>query len=409
MELKKINRILKDNDFIHTSGTDEEMKVAQYLKACCEEMGVQANLLPFPVAMADVKSASLTVNGKEIPCKGYKLCGSGEVEAPFLYLPNTDRVSLDKVQGKIVMIDTGMTHFLYQDLLKNGAVGFITYDGNFAYADEDIDAKELRPYVSLGKKILGVNVNAKYAKKIVESAPETVKIAVEQDEFDGESHNVEAVIPGETEQSVILSAHYDTTPLSRGSYDNLTGCITLLCVMEDILKHGKPHYTVRFLFCGSEERGLLGSKAYTNEKGEQLKDYVLNINLDMVGTVMGKFIACVSAEDKLVSYIEYMAAELGWGINARTGVYSSDSTPFADHGVPALSFARLAPSSQATIHNRYDTPAVLSAKQIRKDAAFVSAFTRRMAYAAVCPVGRTIPDRVKTELDEYLNRKRKQA
>lgn len=73
MELKKINRILKDNDFIHTSGTDEEMKVAQYLKACCEEMGVQANLLPFPVAMADVKSASLTVNGKEIPCKGYKL------------------------------------------------------------------------------------------------------------------------------------------------------------------------------------------------------------------------------------------------------------------------------------------------------------------------------------------------
>jgi len=305
------------------------------------------------------------------------------------------------------MIDTGMSHFLYQDLLANGAAGFITYDGNVSFADEDIDAKELRPYVSLGKKIPGVNVNAKYAKKIVEAAPETVKIAVTQNEYAGESRNVEAVIPGETDQSIILSAHYDTTPLSRGSYDNMTGCIALLGVMEDILKHGKPRYTVRFLFCGSEERGLLGSKAYTDAKGDLLKDYVLNINLDMVGTVMGKFIACVSAEEKLVSYIEYMGAEMGWGISARMGVYSSDSTPFADKGVPALSFARLAPSSQATIHNRYDTAAVLSAKQLQKDAEFVAAFTRRMAYAAYCPVGREIPDKVKGELDEYLNRKRK--
>ncbi|MBO2518013.1 MAG: hypothetical protein CW338_12220, partial [Clostridiales bacterium] len=210
MELKKINRILKDTDFIHTSGTAEELKVAEYLKKCCEDLGVQADILPFPVDMADVQSASLTVKGKAVPCRGYKLCGSGEIEAPFLYLPNTDKASLSKVNGRIVMIDTGMSHFLYQDLLANGAAGFITYDGNVSFADEDIDAKELRPYVSLGKKIPGVNVNAKYAKKIVEAAPETVKIAVTQNEYAGESRNVEAVIPGETDQSIILSAHYDT-------------------------------------------------------------------------------------------------------------------------------------------------------------------------------------------------------
>ena len=122
---------------------------------------------------------------------------------------------------------------------------------------------------------------------------------------------------------------------------------------------------------------------------------------------MGKFIACVSAEDKLVYYIEYLAAQLGWGMNARQDVYSSDSTPFADKGVPALSFARLAPRSQATIHNRYDTKEILSPDQIMEDIGFMAEFTLNMASAVNCPVSREIPDSVKTKLDEYLLRKRR--
>ena len=30
-----------------------------------------------------------------------------------------------------------------------------------------------------------------------------------------------------------------------------------------------------------------------------VKDCVLNINLDMIGCIMGKFISCVTAEEKL--------------------------------------------------------------------------------------------------------------
>ena len=45
--------------------------------------------------------------------------------------------------------------------------------------------------------------------------------------------------------------------------------------------------------------------------------------------------------------------------------------------------------------------------QMEKDVAFIAAFTCRMANAAVCPVSREIPEKVKTELAEYLFRKRK--
>lgn len=407
MNQRQIRQLLKEMDHPRVSGTAEELAAAERLRAACEELGARAWLESFPVELANVSAASLTADGREVPCKGYKLCGSGTVEAPLCYLPNTEPAALARVKGKIVLLDSGVSYFLYQDLLKYGALGFITYDGNVRYADSDIDFKELRPYVSEGKKTLGVNVNAKEAFRLVKDGVKTVRITVEQEEYAGESHNVVAELPGETEEWLVLTAHYDSTPLSRGLYDNMTGCIGLLETLE-ALRGTKHRYGLRFIFCGSEERGLLGSKAWVRDHEAELDKAALNVNLDMIGSVMGPFAACCTAEDGLVSYIRYLSGELGWPVKVWQGVYSSDSTPFADKGVPALSFARLAPQSQATIHNRYDTAAVLSAEQLQKDGAFIAEFTRRMADAAPCPVKREIPEKVKGQLDEYLNRKRKE-
>ena len=94
------------------------------------------------------------------------------------------------------------------------------------------------------------------------------------------------------------------------------------------------------------------------------------------------------------------------GIRVSQDVYSSDSTPFADKGVPAVSFARISPPNTGTIHNRYDTMALMSGEQMAADIGFLAAFTRRMANAACCPVKRVIPDNVKDKLDIYLCRKR---
>ena len=87
-------------------------------------------------------------------------------------------------------------------------------------------------------------------------------------------------------------------------------------------------------------------------------------------------------------------------------MYSSDSTPFADKGVPALSFARIAPPNTGTIHNSYDTAALMSGRQMCQDIAFIVAFTERMANSHRCPVSREIPDNMKEKLDIYLTRKR---
>ena len=76
--------------------------------------------------------------------------------------------------------------------------------------------------------------------------------------------------------------------------------------------------------------------------------------------------------------------------------------------MPALSFARIAGTNVAPIHGRYDRPGLLRMEQMQKDIDFIAAFTRRMADAALCPVSRELPEKVKKELDEYLFRKRKE-
>ena len=408
MDVKTLEKYFIDTAYIRMGGSEEELKCAKYIKEQCEKLGAEAYLEEFEVDMADMKEAHLFVDGQEITCKGFKMSGSTEVEAPFYYLRNTDKYSLAQCQGKIVMIDGYMGYWIYQDVIENGAVGFITYDGNANYTDEDIDQRELRTYVSKGNVIPGVNINAKQAIRLIEKEPTIAKIVLSQNEYKGKSHNVILDLPGETDEYIVLSAHYDSTSLSQGAYDNMSGSVGLLAIADYFMD--KTHrYGLRFVWCGSEERGLLGSKAYTEAHEEELKKVALNINLDMIGCTMGKFIACCTSEEKLVHFIEYYASVTGFGISVSNDVYSSDSTTFADKGVPALSFARIAPNNTATIHNSYDTMKVMKMEQMQEDVDFIIGFTELMANAKRCPVSKEIPEKMKETLDHYLGRKREKG
>ncbi len=211
MNLKDIKKILNDTDYVRTGGTKEELQAAEYLKAECEKRGASARLETFPVQMAEMKKAVFKADGKEVPCKGYLNSGSAKIEGEFLYLPDTDEASLLKVKDKIVMLDSGIGHFLYKDLLKAGVKGIVTYDGNVNFRDNDIDQKELRAVVHEGVKTPAVNINAKDALKLVKDGVKTASIELKQKEYEGESRNVVAEIPGATDEWIVLTAHYDST------------------------------------------------------------------------------------------------------------------------------------------------------------------------------------------------------
>ncbi len=406
MRSKIIEKIFRDTAYVRMGGSAEEKAVAEYIKGVCADFGCEAYFEEFEVDMADVGRAELYIDGVSVTCRGYMNCGSGEIEGELYYLTGDDKRALAACRDKIVLIDGYLGYWRYRDMLENGAKGFITYDGNVNYADRDIDRRELRSYVSQGEKILGVNINAKDAVNIINNDGKMAKIVIDQDEYKGKSQNVILDLPGESDEMITFTAHYDSTSLSEGAYDNMSGCVGLLSMAEYFSK--KQHKrTLRFIWCGSEERGLLGSKAYCEAHADELERIVLGINIDMIGCIMGKFCSICTAEERLVHYLSYLGDEIGISVSPKQDIHSSDSTPFADKGIPTASFVRRAPQGTATIHNSYDTKKLIKTDNMQKDIAFITAFAERMANAVNCPVERTIPDNMKEKLDEYLLRKRK--
>ena len=406
MTKEQIFKLFEDTTYVRTSGSPAEKQAAERIAEECRKMGLEPHFEEFEVAMSTVHTASLTVDGETVTCRGYRLCGDHDVEAPLHYLPTTDKWELAKCRGKIVITEQPVGYWLYHDLVDAGVLGIITLSGTMFDPHNDIDDKELRPYYSEDtKKLPMVHVHYRDGVELVKRGVKTAHITIGEAPYVGTSQNVIAELPGEIDEWIVLSAHYDSTPLSVGVYDNMTGAIGILGIAEYFTKH--PHRRgLRFMWCGSEERGLLGTKAYVTAHQAELSKIVLNINLDMIGTIMGYLHVICTAEEAATHYVRYFLRELGVPGKADQRVHSSDSAVFALNGVPAFSIAHRTYPGGSEIHTRNDSHAVLSEDSMLRDIETISALADRMANAEILPVSRTIPQNVQEKLDYYFFRKR---
>ena len=103
-----------------------------------------------------------------------------------------------------------------------------------------------------------------------------------------------------------------------------------------------------------------------------------------------------------------MMKETGRAASVREDVYSSDSVPFADNGVPAINFCRFGSYGTAFIHDRRDSLALgyMSAEALDITLQNALEFSRRVINAPVFPIERKISDSMKEKVDKYLFRKK---
>lgn len=113
-----LKSIFENTDFVHASGTKEELQVAEYLKGQFGQLGVKAWLEDFRVAMGDIEEAHLYADGTEIECKAFACCGSGSVEGELYYMPGLDKVSIAGAKDKIVLLDVGGVSFSHTRILS---------------------------------------------------------------------------------------------------------------------------------------------------------------------------------------------------------------------------------------------------------------------------------------------------
>ncbi len=405
---------LKKLSFERMAATQKETEAALLIQNEIEKLGLKVDVEEFMIDLPEIVKAKFEVlepTYKEYEVTGYGMTGSTDengLEAPFYYIGEGRDVDLAKVKGAVVLIHRRMPLNLYKKLLEHKAAGFIVCSGTVYddYDNTDLEWNIMRPLFYDNGKIPGLTIRMKDAHELVLSKATKVRMTLIQNETQKPSRNIITTIEGSSKKDEIiaLTAHYDSVRFSTGAYDNGTGSTTILELLGYFVDN-KPQRTLKFIWCGAEERGLLGSKAYVAKHETELNKYKLCINVDMTGVVIGYDIACCTSEMALVNYINYLGLEQNFSIKANQGVYSSDSTPFADKGVPAVSFARLAPQGGAQIHSRKDVMTFLDSENYYETANFIKEFAKRMDNAAFIPVSKDIPQNMKDEIDYYYLRK----
>ncbi len=406
-------QLLNELNFTRISGSSEEKKAAEILRENVEKAGGVAAIETFEVDGQTVKKAALETKNGSYEVSAYHQCANTPPEgltAPFYYLsaPDSD-VAIQNCEGKIVLINGYLRLKIYEKLLKGKAVGFITFDGDLRDEATDLKHRELRGPLREKGNIPGVHMTVQNAMKLVLENPDTITMKTSQDTYMISSQNTISDIVGtkHPQQVIVLTAHYDSVEYSKGVYDNGAGSVILMELYHHFMEN-KPDRTLRFIWCGSEERGLLGSKAYCKSHSNELENILFNINVDVAGPVLGTDSAAVTGPESCVHYIEYMAREIGAELVVKQDIYSSDCMPFADQGIPAVSFCRFGGPGMAYIHNRYDQLFFMDSKNLIHTTEFVQYFAERIANAYTFPIPREMPENMVKKIDEYLFKKKEQ-
>ena len=170
------------------------------------------------------------------------------------------------------------------------------------------------------------------------------------------ARNVLGYLPGETDEYVIVGAHYDHLGLGDqsslspsqigephvGADDNASGTAGVIelarvfAAERDSLQRG-----ILFMAFAGEEIGLLGSAHWVNHPTRPLEDAVAMMNMDMIGRINDSkaYVGGVGTGTTFKELLQRTAADAGFEIDYSVSGYSaSDHTSFVGKQIPVLFF-----------------------------------------------------------------------
>lgn len=294
-----------------------------------------------------------------------------------------------------------------------GAVGFIVViegDDEFGTTMKRFGRYMKRPGLKLGGRdnesdkmlIVGKEmVSWMYDKEYAEINPgDKVQIIFNADYLDKPigTENVLGYLKGteKPDELIIITSHYDhigitNGQINNGADDDGSGTVTVLELAEAFVEASKknkgPKRSILFMTVTGEEKGLLGSRYYTDtDPVFPLENTVVNLNIDMVGRVDEKhdgnpnYIYLIGA-DKLSQELHdlsenanktYTQLELDYTYNDENDpnrfYYRSDHYNFAKNNIPIIFYFN---GVHADYHKPTDTIEKINFEKIEKIARLV--------------------------------------
>lgn len=392
---------MKELLFERFGGTPGEWRAAEIILGLLTDFGYDVHKEEFEVTTYRIIRSELYLDGLKVPCVGVGLSGSTDddgVEGELVYVEGED-YPFEDLKNKIILFVGNINFKTYKKLVESGIKAVIRIEDNPRRLPARTDI--IAEWRTVGE-IPMVRISYLDALNIIEKGYSNARIVLKQKISRSKSYNVVAEKRGSTMQNeiIVVGGHYDSERETIGACDNLGG--TAVCLeLARILSNEKSTRTLRFVFFGSEELGLVGSREYVKIHDKELEKIKLMVNLDVHGQAIGIPSCIVSGGRDLEMYISILAKELGRHIRVNSGIMSSDSSPFAAKGIPATSFFRSG-GSGFFIHTPEDEIRYVLPQGLESVGTIVEHFLRRVLNARIFPFKCEIPEDIKKKLDKYF-------
>jgi Tol biopolymer transport system component len=189
-------------------------------------------------------------------------------------------------------------------------------------------------------------------------ASTSARITVELERQTKIDRNVIGVLPGRTDEYVMIGAHYDhlgfgeeggsrghrdeAGQIHNGADDNASGVAAVLELAQSFAALSeKPKRGLIVAFWSGEEMGLLGSSRFADQPPIPLTNIVAYLNFDMVGRLRTNRLAVQGTGSSTFwpRAIERRNVAAGFDISMQEDPFlPSDSTAFYPKGIPILAF-----------------------------------------------------------------------
>jgi len=189
-----------------------------------------------------------------------------------------------------------------------------------------------------GIPALGITPEAAARLAPTGSGKGRARLTIAATEFADRTEAIVFDLPGQSAESVVLSAHLDGHDLAESAMDNATGVAVALAVTRALAPHsGRFRRGLRLAFFSAEEWALTGSRVYLDGLSASERERIaLNVNLDSVGG-SSHLTALCSGCPTLAAWVERTAGAAGVPVGTfLPPMANSDHANFTAHGIPAL-------------------------------------------------------------------------
>lgn len=167
--------------------------------------------------------------------------------------------------------------------------------------------------------------------------------------------NVICVLPGSSEDTVIVGGHFDKVDRGNGIVDDWSGA-SLLPSLYQSLKDERRHHTFIFVGFASEEEGLIGSRYYVKHMSAEARSHTKEmINLECLGMNPPEVWASHS-DTQLLNALEIVAKAMKIPLTAVNveQVGTADSESFAAAKIPRTTIHSVDQKTLSVLHSSMD-------------------------------------------------------